>query len=121
MKILVRVVLAALAALFVTVGAVHAADWNAYAIDANGTYGHGVASTRARAQDYALEFCGNSKCRVVQTFKARCAALADSFHQGYWYGAGSGATKSAARSNAMDWCAQSAPASTCKLKHSYCQ
>lgn len=97
------------------------ADWLAYSIDGQGRYGHGRAPTRAGAIATADNFCGRARCRLVAATQARCTALASSRYRGYWVGMGSASTKAGAMGYAIDWCSKNAPASTCRIAHTYCK
>jgi len=97
------------------------AGWMSYAVDGRGAVGHGLSPNRAAAQNFALSYCGNTRCNVIETINSKCVALAESYHNGYWYGVGAGPNLAAAQGYSINWCAKSAPASTCRLRHSYCQ
>ena len=51
----------------------------------------------------------------------RCVAIAESRHNGYWFGTGAAGSREGAIGYAMSWCGKYAPISTCTLRHSYCK
>ena len=93
----------------------------AFAVDMKGNVGHGKSPNRATARNFALSYCGAQGCRVVDVTKARCHALAHSFRNGYWYGTGTAGDMGTAMGFALDFCAQNAPASSCKIAYKHCQ
>lgn len=117
-----RVMSLVLTALIVSSFSVAAyAGWMSYAVDGRGALGHGLSPNRTAAQNFALSYCGNTQCKVIETIASKCVGFAESHYNGYWYGIGAGPTLAAAQGYAINWCAKSAPASTCRLRHSYCQ
>ena len=97
------------------------ADWMSYAMDDRGAVGHGRSPDRRTAENFALSYCGNVNCRVADTTTSRCMAFAESHYNGYFAGIGRAPTLGAAKGYALNWCTKGAPASTCRIRHSYCK
>lgn len=91
--------------------------WMAFALAPGGAFGHGAAPTRAGAEQFAMQYCGNNQCRIADTTQARCHALAVSPSS---HGIGAGDSEQAAMNFAMGWCSNSG-ASGCRIEYSYCQ
>ncbi len=91
--------------------------WMAFALAPGGAFGHGAAPTRAAAEQFAMQYCGNNQCRIADATQARCHALAVSPSSN---GIGAGDNEQAAMNFAMGWCSNSG-ASGCRIEYSYCQ
>ncbi len=91
--------------------------WMAFAIGNNGQFGHGAGQTRADAERFALQYCGDSSCRVDNLTQQSCQALVQA-SGGAWYGAGN--NKQMAESTAQANC-QSSVGGSCPVAYSYCR
>jgi hypothetical protein len=56
--------------------------WMFYAVDGRGAVGHDLSPNRTAAQKFALSYCGNTRCNVIETVSSRCVALAETYHNG---------------------------------------
>ncbi|MEX0955501.1 MAG: DUF4189 domain-containing protein [Rhizobiaceae bacterium] len=95
--------------------------WMALAVDGQGAIGHGAAADLASAQGLALQYCGNSNCRVVDATQNRCHAVAEFARNGYWYGYSSASDARTAETAALAHCAAGAGQNACTIRYSYCQ
>lgn len=96
------------------------APYKIFAIDLKGAVGHGMSPNYSMARNFALSYCGQSGCKVVDVTHARCHAIAHSFHGGYWYGTGAANSMGMAMGYALNYCAENAPASSCKIAYKFC-
>jgi Domain of unknown function (DUF4189) len=98
-----------------------AQSWMVFAINGKGAIGHGVSPDLPTARNFALSYCGQSGCKTVYRTKSRCHAIAHSFTGGYWFGVGNSDDKGSAMGFALNFCANNAPASSCKVAYTHCQ
>ena len=91
--------------------------WMAFAIGADGRFGHGAGATRNEAIGYAMQYCGDASCGIKDVTQAQCHALASGNRNGHWFGAGN--SKQAAESFAMGFCTNSE--SSCTVRYSHCR
>jgi hypothetical protein len=98
-----------------------AQSWMVFAINGKGAIGHGVSPDLKTARNFALSYCGAAGCKTVFRTKSRCHALAQSHTGGYWFGVGDAADKGTAMGYALNFCAENAPASSCKVAYTFCQ
>lgn len=98
-----------------------ASSYMVFAVDYKGAIGHGKSPSYSSARNFALSYCGQAGCRVVDVTKARCHAIAHSFHNGYWYGTGTAGDQGTTMSFALNYCSQNAPAYSCKISYKHCQ
>jgi Domain of unknown function (DUF4189) len=105
-----------------------AADWMVFAVDGKGSVGHGVGSTWDAAREFALSYCGQTDCRIVDPLvDSGCMALTQSFkdrwgQRGYWFFIGTAQTRQKAQEFAMDFCSKNnrLMPQNCKVYYSYC-
>jgi hypothetical protein len=96
-------------------------DYMAFALDMQGTWGHGRGATVQDAQRTALNNCASGDCRITERpVQTRCQALADYREGGYWYGIGAADTNNQAVAYAAQHCAEAAPG-MCTVRYSYCK
>lgn len=91
--------------------------WMAFAIGANGRFGHGAGASRQEAQSYAMQYCGDASCGIEDMTQAQCHALAGGNRNGHWFGAGN--SKRAAESFAMGFCSNAE--GSCAIRYSHCR
>ncbi len=114
-------VVGSLSATVATASTASAASWMVFAVDNKGAIGHGVAPDLQTARNFALSYCGAPGCETVFKTVKRCHAIAHSFTGGYWFGVGSAPNIGTAMGNALNFCAENAPASSCKIAYKHCQ
>ncbi|WP_425494079.1 DUF4189 domain-containing protein [Hoeflea alexandrii] len=91
--------------------------WMAFAIGANGRFGHGAGASRQEAQSYAMQYCGDASCGIEDMTQAQCHALVGGNRNGHWFGAGN--SKRAAESFAMGFCSNAE--GSCAIRYSHCR
>lgn len=91
--------------------------WSAFAVGYDGKIGHGAGTTLQNARQYALKFCGDTTCQIMDETQAQCHAASET-PGGFWFGAAN--SLSQAESYALNFCRQ-AGAPTCSIRHSYCR
>lgn len=91
--------------------------WMAFAIGANGRFGHGAGASRQEAQTYAMQYCGDASCGIEDMTQAQCHALAGGNRNGHWFGAGN--SKRAAENFAMGFCSNAE--GSCAIRYSHCR
>ena len=102
-----------------------AADFMVFAIDGKGHFGHGVGSTKTAAAEFAVSYCGQTDCSIVDPFvDSGCMALTQSFKRlnedGYWFFIGTAPTQQKAQETAMGFCSENNRPQNCKVYYSYC-
>ncbi|MEP0233941.1 DUF4189 domain-containing protein [Roseibium sp.] len=89
----------------------------AFAVGSDGRFGHGAGGTVADAERFAMQYCGEQGCQILDVTDAKCHALAQ-VPGGSWFGAGQ--NEQAARNFALGFCTN-AGASGCKIEYTHCQ
>lgn len=91
--------------------------WMAFAIGAGGRFGHGAGASRQEAESYAMQYCGDASCRIEDTTRDQCHALASGNRNGHWFGTGN--SKRAAENFAVGFCRNAE--GSCAIRYSHCR
>ena|ERR1700733_8004610 len=82
-----------------------------------GHYGKGLSNDAAQAEEFAMQNCGDSNCKVIAT-NSGCIALA--YDNNKRILAGTDGTIEGAQSNALSFCQSTSTAGGCVLWASFC-